>query len=256
MIAGRLTAGTLSQFVLYAVFAAGALSELSQVWSEISQAAGAAERLGELLDERPAVAAPASPTPLPEPARGAVAFERVSFAYPGQPGRRVIETLDLAVRPGETVAIVGPSGAGKSTLFQLLLRYYDPQEGRVLLDGVALPAADPAAIRARLALVPQEPVVFAASAPRQYPLRPPRSERRRGGGRGPAGRRRRLHSRHAARLRDGDRRARRDPLRRPAPAHRHRPRHPEERAGAAARRGDLGARFGERDGWSRRRWRD
>jgi ATP-binding cassette subfamily B protein len=164
VIAGRITAGTLSQFVLYAVFAAGALSELSQVWSEISQAAGAAERLGELLDEVPAVSAPAHPLPLPQPAQGAIAFEGVGFAYPGQPERPVLDGFDLKVRPGETVAIVGPSGAGKSTLFQLLLRFYDPSLGRILIDGVALGSADPKAVRARFALVPQEPVVFAASA--------------------------------------------------------------------------------------------
>jgi ATP-binding cassette, subfamily B, bacterial len=164
VIAGRLTAGTLSQFVLYAVFAAGALSELSQVWSEISQAAGAAERLGELLAEEPAVRAPAHPRPLPQPVQGAILFERVGFAYPAQPDRRVIDRLDLSVQPGETVALVGPSGAGKTTLFQLLLRYYDPQQGRILMDGVPLTEADPVAIRAQLALVPQEPVVFAATA--------------------------------------------------------------------------------------------
>jgi ATP-binding cassette subfamily B protein len=164
VIAGRLTAGTLSQFVLYAVFAAGALSELSQVWSEISQAAGAAERLGELLAEEPAVRAPAHPRSLPQPVQGEIRFERVYFAYPAQPDRLVIDRLDLSVQPGETVALVGPSGAGKSTLFQLLLRYYDPQQGRILMDGVPLVEADPVAIRAQLALVPQEPVVFAATA--------------------------------------------------------------------------------------------
>ncbi|MDQ0474450.1 ABC transporter transmembrane domain-containing protein [Labrys wisconsinensis] len=164
VVAGRLSAGTLSQFVLYAVFGAGALSELSQVWADISQAAGAAERLGELLDEKPAIAAPAKPVPLPAPVRGAIRFEGVSFAYPAQPDRWVVERLSLTVKPGETVAIVGPSGAGKSTLLQLLLRYYDPQDGRILLDGVALPQADPAAVRRQLALVPQDPVVFGASA--------------------------------------------------------------------------------------------
>jgi ATP-binding cassette subfamily B protein len=164
VVAGTMTPGTLSQFVLYAVFGAGALSELGQVWSEIVQAAGAAERLGELLNERPAIAAPAKPVTLPEPARGAIAFERLGFAYPGQPDRPVLHDIDLSVKAGETIAIVGPSGAGKSTLFQLLLRYYDPQQGRVTLDGVALPLADPKRVRQRIAVVAQDPVVFAASA--------------------------------------------------------------------------------------------
>ena len=164
VIAGDLSTGRLSQFVLYAVFAAGALSELSQVWSEISQASGAAERLGELLAEVPAIAPPARPVALPEPARGAVAFEAIGFAYPGQPSRLVVDGISLSVQPGERVAIVGPSGGGKSTLFQLLLRYYDPQAGRILFDGVPLTEADPRAVRAHLALVSQDPIVFAASA--------------------------------------------------------------------------------------------
>ncbi|MBP0581516.1 ATP-binding cassette domain-containing protein [Labrys sp. LIt4] len=164
VVAGTMTAGTLSQFVLYAVFGAGALSELGQVWAELVQAAGAAERLGELLGERPAISAPARPLALPEPARGAVAFEGVTFAYSAQPDKPVLHDVDLAVKAGETVAIVGPSGAGKSTLFQLLLRYYDPQFGRVRLDGVALPQADPKRVRQRIAVVAQDPVVFAATA--------------------------------------------------------------------------------------------
>ncbi len=164
VISGRMTAGTLIQFIGYAVFGAGALSELGQVWSEIIQATGAAERLGELLREKPAIAAPAMPVTLPEPARGAIAFEKLAFAYPAQPDRPVLHGIDLNVKAGETVAIVGPSGAGKSTLFQLLLRYYDPQEGRVTLDGVALPLADPRRIRQRIAVVAQDPVVFAATA--------------------------------------------------------------------------------------------
>ncbi|MGN8117865.1 ABC transporter transmembrane domain-containing protein [Labrys sp. 22185] len=164
VVAGTMTAGTLSQFVLYAVFGAGALSELGQVWAEIVQAAGAAERLGELLSEKPAISAPARPLALPEPARGAVAFEGVTFAYPAQPDKPVLHDVDLAVKAGETVAIVGPSGAGKSTLFQLLLRYYDPQFGHVRLDGVALPQADPKRVRQRIAVVAQDPVVFAATA--------------------------------------------------------------------------------------------
>nr|WP_246734100.1 ABC transporter transmembrane domain-containing protein [Oharaeibacter diazotrophicus] len=164
VLAGRISAGTLGQFVLYAVFAAGALGELSQVWGEIAAAAGAAERLTEILAVEPAVAAPARPEPLPEPARGEIRFENVSFAYPGRPDVATLADVSFAVRAGETVAIVGPSGAGKSTLFQLVLRFYDPGAGRILVDGVDVRAADPAAVRARLALVPQDPVIFAGSA--------------------------------------------------------------------------------------------
>jgi ATP-binding cassette subfamily B protein len=164
VVAGRLSAGTLSQFVLYAVFAAGAVSELSQVWAEISQAAGAAERLGELLDETPAIAPPRKPVALPTPGRGSIRFEVVDFAYPAQPDRLVVEKLSFSIEPGETVAIVGPSGAGKSTLFHLLLRYYDPVSGRITLDGVALPDADPTELRLRFAIVPQEAVIFGATA--------------------------------------------------------------------------------------------
>lgn len=164
VVAGRLSAGTLSQFVLYAVFAAGAVSELSQVWAEISQAAGAAERLGELLDETPAIAPPRKPVALPTPGRGSIRFEAVDFAYPAQPDRLVVEKLSFSIEPGETVAIVGPSGAGKSTLFHLLLRYYDPVSGRITLDGVALPDADPTELRLRFAIVPQEAVIFGATA--------------------------------------------------------------------------------------------
>jgi ATP-binding cassette, subfamily B, bacterial len=162
VLAGEMTAGTLGQFVLYAVFAAGALGELSQVWGEVSQAAGATERIVELLDTQPAVAAPARPAPLPRPACGEIRFEEVSFAYDGEAGR-VLRNLSLRVEAGERVALVGPSGAGKSTLFALLMRFYDPDAGRVLLDGVDLATADPAELRARLALVPQEPAIFAAS---------------------------------------------------------------------------------------------
>jgi ATP-binding cassette subfamily B protein len=161
VLAGRMSAGTLSQFVLYAVFAAGALGELSQVWAELAQAAGAAERIGELLAEQPAVAAPKRPVPLPAPPRGEVAFEDVRFAYPTRPGHPALDGLSFAVRPGERVALVGPSGAGKSTVFGLLARFYDPQAGRVLVDGVDVRLADPVAVRERLALVPQEPAVFA-----------------------------------------------------------------------------------------------
>lgn len=164
VLAGEMSAGTLSQFVLYAVFAAGGLGELSQVWGEIAAASGAAERLTEILAIEPAVTAPARPVPMPVPARGAITFENVAFAYPARPDLPTLSGVSFAVRPGETVAIVGPSGAGKSTLFQLILRFYDPTAGRILVDGVDVRSADPRDVRARMALVPQDTTIFATTA--------------------------------------------------------------------------------------------
>jgi ATP-binding cassette subfamily B protein len=163
VLAGRISAGRLGQFVLYAVFAAGALSELSQVWGEISLASGAAERIAELLAIRPTVAAPSRPVALPVPPRGEVAFDAVAFAYPTRPQAVVLDRVSLRVRPGEKVAIVGPSGAGKSTVFNLILRFYDPLEGAVSFDGVRLTDADPSELRGRIALVPQDVAIFGAS---------------------------------------------------------------------------------------------
>ena len=163
VITGTMTAGSLSQFVLYAVLAASALGELSQVWGEIQLAAGAAERIAELLDEKPAIAAPLSPVPLPSPARGEIAFDKVSFHYPTRPDGPALEGVDFTVTPGETVALVGPSGAGKSTVFALLQRFYDPQAGRILIDGVDVRSADPREVRSRIAVVPQETVIFSGS---------------------------------------------------------------------------------------------
>ncbi|WP_460450543.1 ABC transporter transmembrane domain-containing protein [Alsobacter sp. SYSU BS001988] len=163
VLTGRLTGGRLSQFVLYAVFGAGALGELSQVWSEVSAAAGAAGRIAEILSVEPRIKAPAHPTPLPQPAVGSVAFEHVRFAYPSRDDHPVVSDLTFSVAPGERVALVGPSGAGKSTIVQLILRFYDPQGGRVLVDGVPLTEADPQALRRRIALVAQDPVVFGAT---------------------------------------------------------------------------------------------
>jgi ATP-binding cassette subfamily B protein len=163
VLSGAMSAGTLSQFLLYAVMAAGALAALSEVWGELSQAAGASERLAELLDERPAISTPANPTPLPDRHVGSVAFDAVSFAYPARRDRSALRRLDFSVQPGETVAIVGPSGAGKSTIFSLILRFYDPDSGRVLIEGVDIKDADPLEVRKRIALVPQDVTIFAAT---------------------------------------------------------------------------------------------
>ena len=163
VLAARITAGRLGQFVLYAVFAAGGLGELSQVWGELAQASGAAERLFEILRIEPQIKAPPQPLALPQPARGAVAFHNVRFAYPGRPTAPVLEGISFGVKPGERLALVGPSGAGKSTVFHLILRFYDPLSGSVSFDEVDLTRADPAALRSHIALVPQDPVVFAAS---------------------------------------------------------------------------------------------
>jgi ATP-binding cassette, subfamily B, bacterial len=163
VISGNLTGGTLGQFVLYAVFAASSLGQLSEVWGDVQLASGAAERISELLDEEPGIAAPAAPMALPEPAKGEVSFKDVTFAYPSRAGQSALAGLSFSVARGETVAIVGPSGAGKTTIFALLQRFYDPQAGTVRLDGIDLKAADPEALRARIAVVPQDTVIFSGS---------------------------------------------------------------------------------------------
>jgi len=164
VLAGRMTAGRLSQFVLYAVFAAGGLGELSQVWGEISAASGAAERLFEIMRAEPAVRAPTRPTPLPVRGRGEAAFDNVRFSYPARLETPALQDVSFRVKAGEKVAIVGPSGAGKSTIFHLILRFYDPTSGTVSLDGVPAHAADPSELRRRIALVPQDTAIFSGSA--------------------------------------------------------------------------------------------
>jgi ATP-binding cassette, subfamily B, bacterial len=164
VLTGAISPGRLGQFVLYAAFAATGLGQLSEVWGEVSAASGAAERLFEILRVKSHITAPASPRVMPAPARGDVGFDRVSFAYPTRPDVLAVDGVSLSVRAGEKVAIVGPSGAGKSTLFHLLLRFYDPASGTIALDGVPIASADPQALRSRIALVPQDSVVFAASA--------------------------------------------------------------------------------------------
>ena len=163
VIEGTMSAGTLGQFLLYAVFAAGGLGQLSEVFGELNQAAGATERLIEILAEPDGLPVAAVPALLPTPPRGTLAFEGVSFAYPGRPGRGVLDDVSFEVRAGETVAIVGTSGAGKSTLFALAERFYDPTAGRILVDGVDARDVDPQALRRRFAFVPQDVAIFAAS---------------------------------------------------------------------------------------------
>jgi ATP-binding cassette subfamily B protein len=161
---GSLTGGTIAAFVLTGGIVAGSCGALTEVYGDLLRGAGAAGRLNELLLEQPDIAPPARPIALPSPPRGALAFQNVAFRYPSRPEVSALADFSLTVEPGETVAIVGPSGAGKSTLFLLAQRFYDPQGGVVRIDGVPLPQADPAEIRARMALVPQEAVLFAASA--------------------------------------------------------------------------------------------
>jgi len=162
--AGRMTGGTIFAFVVTGGFVAGALGALTEVYGDLVRSAGAAQRLAELLSEQPGIAAPAKPIALPTPSEGRVAFEHVTFRYPTRPETKALNDFSLSIAPGETVAVVGPSGAGKSTLFQLIQRFYDPEAGTVRVDSVALPDADPADVRGRIAMVPQETVIFAASA--------------------------------------------------------------------------------------------
>ncbi|MFA5964213.1 MAG: ABC transporter transmembrane domain-containing protein [Sphingomonas sp.] len=162
--AGRISGGAIAAFVFTGALVASSFGSLTEVYGDLLRGAGAAGRLAELLREVPEIRAPASPTALPIPARGAIAFEHVEFRYPSRPDAPALHDFTLSVAPGETVAVVGPSGAGKTTLFQLIQRFYDPQGGRILIDGVPLPDADPAAIRQRIAMVPQETVIFGASA--------------------------------------------------------------------------------------------
>jgi ATP-binding cassette subfamily B protein len=163
VLAGEMTGGTLGQFVLYAAIAALSTGALSEVWGEVQLAAGAAERLSEILHMRPAIAAPANPRPLPSPPHATLAFEDVHFAYPMRPDQKALRGASFSVGAGERVAIVGPSGAGKSTIFNLILRFYDPQAGRVLIDRVDIAEADPEEVRARIASVPQETMIFSST---------------------------------------------------------------------------------------------
>jgi ATP-binding cassette subfamily B protein len=164
VVRGEMTGGQLGQFLLYAGYVGVAAASLSEMWGEVQRAAGAMERLIELEHAEPTIQAPAQPVALPSPGHGEIRFEHVTFRYPSRPEARALDDFDLSVRPGETVAFVGPSGAGKTTTFQLLLRFYDPESGGILIDGVDVAKADPLVVRSRIGLVPQDTVLFAASA--------------------------------------------------------------------------------------------
>ncbi len=246
VVAGRISAGDLSAFVFYAVIVAASAGTISEVIGDLQRAAGATERLFELLAIEPEIRAPAQPVPLPDPPRGTVQFDDVTFHYPSRPDTPALEAFTLDVAAGEKVALVGPSGAGKTTVFQLLLRFYDPQQGSVRIDGVEITAADPAAVRAHLAVVPQDPVIFAASVLENVRYGRP--------GAGDAEVRAACEAANAAefieRLPDGyaelPGRARRAAVGRPAAAAGDRPGDPRRPPGAAARRGDQRAGCGKR----------
>ena len=161
---GQMTGGQLGQFLLYAAFVSGSAAALIEQWGEVQRAAGAMERLVELLQARSAIAAPTQPVALPARCEGALRLDAVTFHYPSRPGTAALENIELTIAPGETVAIVGPSGAGKSTMLQLMLRFYDPAAGRILLDGVDIATADPTAVRRQIGLVPQDTVLFGTTA--------------------------------------------------------------------------------------------
>ncbi|WP_082735789.1 ABC transporter transmembrane domain-containing protein [Polycladidibacter stylochi] len=177
VVSNDMSGGELTQFLIYAIMAAGAVSELSQVWGELTQAAGAAERLSELLALPSSITAPAKPEQLTTPAKGNIEFQQVGFAYPGARQRPILNNMSLTIQPGETIALVGPSGAGKSTLFQLLMRYYDPNTGYVALDGIKLHQLSPQNLRDQIALVPQDTTIFGSSIAENIALANPEATR-------------------------------------------------------------------------------
>ena len=163
VLAHRMTGGTLSQFILYAVFLATGMGAVSETWGDVQRASGATERLMEIVTTEPEVKAPANPLPVPKPANGAIAFEDVTFRYPSRPEYKALHGVSFAISPGEAVALVGPSGAGKSTVFQLLLRFFDPQEGCIRFDGVNIAQVEPRELRRNIALVAQDPAIFSGT---------------------------------------------------------------------------------------------
>ncbi len=163
VLAGRMTGGQLSQFILYAVFLASGMGAVSETWGDVQRAAGATERLMEILATEPAIRTPEHPLALPSPAKGEVVFEDVTFRYPSRPDHKALHSVNFSIQPGEAVALVGPSGAGKSTVFQLMLRFFDPQEGCILFDGVNIAETDPRSLRRNIALVSQDPAIFAGT---------------------------------------------------------------------------------------------
>jgi ATP-binding cassette subfamily B protein len=226
VLAGEMTGGQLGQFLLYAGFVGTSAAALTEMWGEMQRAAGAMERLTELLEARPAIGPPARPAVLPPRVEGRIVFDAVTFHYPSRPESAALENFSLEVAPGETIAFVGPSGAGKSTSFQLLLRFYDPDSGRLTIDGRCLEELRPEDIRAQIGLVPQETVLFGASARENIRYgRPDAND---------------AEIEAAARAAAADEFLRRlpqgyPPVRRPAPAHRAGARHPQGSADPAAR---------------------
>ena len=241
-----ITGGQLLQFLFYAGIVAGGVGALSETWGDVQRAAGASERLMELLLTQPAVRRRPIPQHLPAQAAGAVIFRDVSFRYPTRPDAAALNDFSLAVTPGEAIALVGPSGAGKSTVFQLLLRFFAAQEGQILFDGVDTAMLDPTELRKHIALVAQDPAIFSGTIADNIRYgRPEASDeevRRAAEARG----RGRIHRAPAGRLRKPRRRTRHDAVGRPAPAHRHRARHAARCAAPAARRSDQRARCRER----------
>ena len=201
VLGSEMSAGQLSQFLIYAVYVGISAASLSEMWGEVQRAAGAMERLVELRNATPVIVAPKDPQTFPPGARGEIRFENVSFRYPSRPDTLALDQFSLHVKPGENVAFVGPSGAGKSTTFQLLLRFYDPEAGRIVIDGVDIAKANPEELRRRIGLVPQETVLFGTSARENIRYGRPTRRRRRDRSRRARCRRRLVHSPAAERLR-------------------------------------------------------
>jgi ATP-binding cassette subfamily B protein len=245
VFAGKMSAGDLAAFIFYSTVVAGAVGSISEIMAELQRGSAAIDRIQGLLDVKPGIAPPAAPVTLPAP-KGAIEFDAVEFRYPTRLETPALTNFCLTVEPGETVALVGPSGAGKTTVFQLLLRFYDPQQGAIRIDGVDLKSCEPQALRTRISAGCPGSGHLLDDCDGEHPLWPARGDRRRGADCGGGRQRRRLHRGAARRLRDISRRTRCSPLRRPAPAYRHRSGHPAQPSYPAARRGNLGAGRGER----------